>query len=260
MSLVLFSYDVGRCGLSSEKSEPKQILIPLTTSIKPPINAEVELTILMPCLNEAETIGTCIRKATQFLKRTGIMGEILIADNGSMDDSREIAHSLGARVVSISAKGYGAALIGGIEAAAGRYIIMGDADDSYDFSSLDNFVDQLRGGAHLVMGNRLRGIEPGAMPALHRYLGNPVLSFLGRLSFVYQSAIFTVDCAVSTQPKFANFGCKRQEWNSQAKWWSEVHWPDCALRRYPRLSIQTAGVVHPICELGEMAGAISSFY
>ena len=111
------------------------------------------------------------------------MGEILIADNGSMDDSREIAHSLGARVVSISAKGYGAALIGGIEAAAGRYIIMGDADDSYDFSSLDNFVDQLRGGAHLVMGNRLRGIQPGAMPALHRYLGNPVLSFLGRLFF-----------------------------------------------------------------------------
>jgi glycosyltransferase involved in cell wall biosynthesis len=144
----------------------------------------VELTVLMPCLNEAETIATCVSKAMGFLQRAGICGEVLIADNGSSDGSQEIARSLGARVVDVRERGYGAALIGGIEAALGRYVIMGDADDSYDFSRLEPFVEQLRGGADLVMGNRFRGgIAPGAMPLLHKYLGNPVLSFLGRLFF-----------------------------------------------------------------------------
>lgn len=145
---------------------------------------DLELTILMPCLNEAETLATCIRKARDYLDRAGIRGEVLIADNGSTDGSREIAKAEGARVHPVSQRGYGAALIGGIRAARGKYIIMGDADDSYDFSSLDAFVQELRAGGQLVMGNRFRGgIAPGAMPFLHRMLGNPVLSFIGRLFF-----------------------------------------------------------------------------
>jgi glycosyltransferase involved in cell wall biosynthesis len=145
---------------------------------------ELELTILMPCLNEAETIAVCIGKAQGFLRRAGISGEVLIADNGSTDGSQQIANELGARVVPVPQKGYGAALLGGIAAARGRYVVMGDADDSYDFGELDAFLSRLRGGAELVMGNRFKGgIETGAMPVLHRYLGNPVLSYLGRLFF-----------------------------------------------------------------------------
>ncbi|MGQ0833486.1 MAG: glycosyltransferase family 2 protein, partial [Gammaproteobacteria bacterium] len=143
-----------------------------------------ELTILMPCLNEAATIGSCIAKARGFLERTGIEGEVLIADNGSEDGSRALAERAGARVVDVTERGYGAALAGGIAAARGRYIIMGDADDSYDFGRLDGFIARLREGYPLVMGNRFRGgIRKGAMPLLHRYLGNPVLSFVGRLLF-----------------------------------------------------------------------------
>jgi glycosyltransferase involved in cell wall biosynthesis len=145
---------------------------------------ELELTVLMPCLNEAETIGACIRKAQAFLARKGVAGEVLVADNGSTDKSPEIARQHGARLVNAATRGYGAALLGGIEAARGRYIVMGDADDSYDFSGIDEYLDQLRCGADLVMGNRFRGgIDPGAMPFIHRYLGNPALSFLGRLFF-----------------------------------------------------------------------------
>jgi hypothetical protein len=145
---------------------------------------QIELSIVMPCLNEAETLETCIRKAAGYLERSGVVGEIVIADNGSTDGSQAIAESLGARVVPVAAKGYGSALMGGIEAARGEFVIMGDADDSYDFSDLDPFVERLRAGDELVMGNRFRGgIEPGAMPPLHKYLGNPVLSFIGRLFF-----------------------------------------------------------------------------
>lgn len=144
----------------------------------------VELTILMPCLNEAETLAVCIEKAQAFLAREGVEGEILIADNGSMDGSPEIALGLGARVVPVAVRGYGAALIGGIAAARGRYVVMGDADDSYDFSALEGILAKLREGNDLVMGNRFKGrIAEGAMPFLHRYLGNPVLSFLGRLFY-----------------------------------------------------------------------------
>ncbi len=146
--------------------------------------AGLELTILMPCLNEAETLALCIREAQDFLARSGIAGEVLIADNGSTDGSQAIAAGLGARVVPIQERGYGAALRGGIAAARGSFVIMGDSDNSYDFARLDGFVAALRGGADLVMGNRFRGgIEKGAMPFLHRYLGNPVLSFIGRLLF-----------------------------------------------------------------------------
>ena len=151
----------------------------------------MELTILMPCLNEAETLATCVRKARAFLDASGVRGEVLVADNGSSDGSQRIAMEEGARVVEVVRKGYGAALAGGIAAAQGRFVIMGDADDSYDFSKLMPFVEQLRQGSDLVMGNRFRGgIAPGAMPFLHRYLGNPVLSFLGRLFFRIEARDF----------------------------------------------------------------------
>ncbi|MCA0242735.1 MAG: glycosyltransferase family 2 protein [Proteobacteria bacterium] len=144
----------------------------------------VEVTILMPCLNEALTLASCIRKARAFLSQTGTDGEVLIADNGSTDGSQALASAEGARVIQVGQRGYGAALWAGIESARGRYVIMGDSDDSYDFSQLQGFVDALRHGHQLVMGNRFAGgIKPGAMPALHRYLGNPVLSFVGRLFF-----------------------------------------------------------------------------
>jgi glycosyltransferase involved in cell wall biosynthesis len=148
------------------------------------IQESIELTILIPCLNEAETLGTCIEKAKIFLARTGIRGEVLVADNGSTDESVSIANALGAHVVLVPGRGYGAALLGGIAAARGGYVIMGDADDSYDFSRLDGFVAKLREGYELVMGNRFTGgIAPGAMPVLHRWLGNPLLSLLGRAFF-----------------------------------------------------------------------------
>ena len=144
----------------------------------------LELSIVMPCLDEAETLEVCIAKAQQSLEQNDIAGEIVIADNGSSDGSQEIATRMGARVVQVQRRGYGSALMGGIEAARGRYVIMGDADDSYDFSSLMPFVEKLREGYELVMGNRFRGgIAPGAMPPLHYYLGNPVLSGIGRLLF-----------------------------------------------------------------------------
>ncbi len=145
---------------------------------------EIELTVLMPCLDEAETLAVCIRKARGFLARAGVAGEVLIADNGSTDGSQAIALAEGARVVDVPVRGYGAALIFGIKAARGRFVIMGDSDDSYDFSKLDAFVGKLREGYALVMGNRFRGgIMPGAMPKLHRYLGNPVLTAVGRLFY-----------------------------------------------------------------------------
>ena len=155
------------------------------------MSSDLELTILMPCLNEAETLATCIDKAQAFLRRAGIDGEVLIADNGSTDGSQDIARAHGARVEPIPARGYGSALIGGIRAARGRYVIMADSDDSYDFSALDLFVERLREGWQLVMGNRFQGgIKPGAMPPLHRYLGNPVLTGIGRLFFRSPSGDF----------------------------------------------------------------------
>ncbi|MDQ0574702.1 glycosyltransferase family 2 protein [Agromyces albus] len=144
----------------------------------------IELSIVMPCLNEAETLAVCIDKAQGYLERSGVVGEVIIADNGSTDGSQDIARAHGARVVDVAAKGYGSALMGGIDAARGDYVIMGDADDSYDFSKLDPFVERLRAGDELVMGNRFKGgIADGAMPPLHKYLGNPVLTWVGRVLF-----------------------------------------------------------------------------
>ncbi len=145
---------------------------------------QLELTILMPCLNEAETVAACVSKARAFLERTGIEGEVVVADNGSSDGSPELAHASGARIVRVAQRGYGSALMSGMRAAHGRYVIMADADGSYDFSLLDRFIEQLRAGHLMVVGHRFRGgIRPGAMPWLHRFLGNPILSFTGRLFF-----------------------------------------------------------------------------
>lgn len=149
-----------------------------------PKPAEIEVSYVIPCLNEAETLENCIRAARGCLERHNLSGEVIVADNGSSDGSREIAARAGARVVPVSRRGYGAALMGGIEAARGRYIIMGDADMSYDFGEGMTFIAKLREGYDLVMGNRfLGGIKPGAMPWKNRYIGNPVLSFIGRLLF-----------------------------------------------------------------------------
>ncbi len=152
---------------------------------------DVELTVLMPCLDEAETVAACVTKALTFLTDHGIDGEVVVADNGSTDGSPKLAEAAGARVVNVPERGYGSVLRGGISAARGKYVIMGDADDSYDFAALMPFIARLRTGADLVMGNRFQGgIEPGAMPALHRYLGNPVLSLVARRFFRIQIGDF----------------------------------------------------------------------
>ena len=149
-----------------------------------PALTSVELTVVMPCLNEAETLATCIDKAHAALRANSIAGEVVIADNGSTDGSQQIARDHGARLIPVLIRGYGAALNAGILAARGKYVLMGDADDSYEFNHLPRFLEQLRNGADLVIGNRFRGgIGPKAMPPLHKYLGNPVLSFLGRALF-----------------------------------------------------------------------------
>ena len=143
-----------------------------------------ELSIVMPCLNESRTLAACIKKAQLFLKDYDVSGEVIIADNDSTDSSVEIATSMNARVVRVSTRGYGAALAGGIEAAKGKYVIMGDSDESYDFSALFPLLEKLRAGFDLVMGNRFKGhIAPGAMPLMHRYFGNPFLTAIGRLFF-----------------------------------------------------------------------------
>jgi len=157
----------------------------LSVAAMPALAAEViEVSVVMPCLNEAETLENCIVKAQRTLQEAKIAGEVVVADNGSTDGSVEIAERLGAKVVRVRAKGYGNALMGGIAAAAGKYVVMGDADDSYDFRHIPRFVEQLRKGADVAIGNRFRGgIEAGAMPFLHRYVGNPVLSGIGKILF-----------------------------------------------------------------------------
>jgi glycosyltransferase involved in cell wall biosynthesis len=147
-------------------------------------DSQIELSIVMPCLNEARTLPVCLQKAMGFLAKHNVLGEVIVADNGSTDGSTDLAHAAGARVVDIKEKGYGAALAGGIAAAQGRYVIMGDSDDSYDFTALMPILEKLREGYEMVIGNRFKGgIKKGAMPFLHRYLGNPVLSSLGKIFF-----------------------------------------------------------------------------
>lgn len=144
----------------------------------------MELTILMPCLNEAASVAVCVGEAAAYLQSRKIQGEVLVADNGSTDGSPELAAAAGARVITVAEKGYGNAIRGGIAAAEGRYVILGDCDGSYDFSALDPMLEKLHQGWHLVVGNRFAGhIAPGAMPFSHRYLGVPLLSWLGRCRF-----------------------------------------------------------------------------
>ncbi len=158
----------------------------------------VELSIVMPCLNEADTVATCVAKAVQTLNALGLQGEVIVADNGSTDGSQELARGAGARVVDIAQRGYGAALMGGIRAARGRFVIMGDADDSYDFTQLGLFYEKLAAGMELVQGCRMpRGggtVMPGAMPFLHRWIGNPILSALVRTMF--RTGVHDVYCGM----------------------------------------------------------------
>ena len=176
---------IRRAGLIPPWQQSKNVRVaadPANDTVDPP-----EVSVVMPCLNEADTLGSCLEKARKALVVAGIRGELIVADNGSSDGSREIARSHGARVVEVSTKGYGSALMGGIAAAAGRYVVMGDADDSYDFGEVPKFVEKLRAGSQLVQGCRLpRGggtVKPGAMPFLHRWVGNPGLTFLVRTWF-----------------------------------------------------------------------------
>jgi len=156
---------------------------------------ECELSIVMPCLNEVETVGTCIDKAMSFLRQHNVCGEVVVADNGSTDGSQDVARKAGARVVDVPGKGYGNALMGGFDQARGRFLIMGDADDSYDFLVLMPFLEKLRAGYDLVMGNRFKGgIKPGAMPWLHRYIGNPILTCI--LNVLYRSGIGDAHCGL----------------------------------------------------------------
>ena len=169
----------------------------------------VEVSFVMPCLDEAETLAGCIRAARTCFERNGLVGEVVVADNGSTDGSQEIARAEGARVVDVAERGYGSALMGGFEAAHGRYLVMGDADQSYDFGEAMAFVEALRGGADLVMGSRFRGgIEPGAMPWLHRWVGNPVLSFVGRLLFPTDVSDFHCGLRALTREAYGEMGLR----------------------------------------------------
>ena len=175
------------------------------SSIRVPWSEEIEVTVVMPCLNESRTVGVCIDKARAGLEGIGVKGEVLVADNGSSDGSPAIAESHGARVVHVPRKGYGSALQAGIAAAKGRFVIMGDADDSYDFTNLQPFVEKLRQGDDLVMGNRFRGgIKPGAMPWHHRYIGNPILT--GVLNLFFHSPIGDAHCGLRG---FSKDACER---------------------------------------------------
>jgi hypothetical protein len=160
-----------------------------------PADNDIEVSVVMPCLNEALTVGTCVSKAVATLKRLGVAGEVIVSDNGSTDGSQELARADGARVIHADRRGYGAALQAGIAGAKGRYIIMGDADDSYDFTALEPFIERLRAGDDLVMGNRFKGgIKPGAMPWHHRYIGNPILT--GILNLFFHTGIRDAHCGL----------------------------------------------------------------
>ena len=207
---------------------PREAITEKNDSAAPPRNWQraedanlptCELSIVMPCLNEAETLEACIQKARGFMEQHGIDGEVIIADNGSTDGSQGLATKCGARVIDVPAKGYGSALLGGIRSARGRYIIMGDADDSYDFVNLMPFVEKLRAGYDLVMGNRFRGgIKPNAMPPLHKYLGNPVLTFIGKLLFKSSCGDFHCGLRGFRKKRSKHWLCKLRGWNLPWRW------------------------------------------
>src|SRR5215211_7494216 len=171
--------------------------VPVATDAAPMADAP-EVSVVMPCLNEADTLETCIRKAAAAFEAADIRGEVIVADNGSTDGSQAIAERNGARVVPVRFRGYGNALMGGIAAARGRYVVMGDADDSYDFGQIPAFLEQLRAGYDFVQGCRLPAgggtVVPGAMPPLHRWVGNPLFSMLARVMF--SAPIHDVNCGM----------------------------------------------------------------
>jgi glycosyltransferase involved in cell wall biosynthesis len=220
----------------------------------------LELSIVMPCLNEAETLEICIQKALRSLRELDIAGEVIIADNGSTDGSQDIATRMGARVVAVAAKGYGSALMGGIIAARGVYIIMGDADDSYNFSNLGFFVNKLREGFDLVMGNRFQGgIKPGAMPPLHKYLGNPVLTWVGRLFFA--SPVGDFHCGLRGFRRDSILKLDLQttgmEFASEMVVKASVY--KLRITEIQPYFLPTAAAGRHTCELGEMAGGTCDF-
>jgi hypothetical protein len=177
-------------------STPAATSMPATIADRGPTQQdEIEVSVVMPCLNEALTVAKCVAKALTTLKRLGVQGEVIVADNGSTDGSQALATAAGARVVHAQRRGYGAAIQAGIAGSLGKYIIMGDADDSYDFTALEPFIEKLRGGDDLVMGNRFRGgIRPGAMPWHHKYIGNPVLT--GILNLFFRTPIRDAHCGL----------------------------------------------------------------
>ncbi len=212
----VYGQENGRlAGRSPTQIPPAGLLIPRM----PEANPAWELTVVMPCLNEARTLARCIGEAREGAARAGGESEIIIADNGSTDGSPEIALRLGARVVSVAAQGYGHALRGGIAAARGRYIIIGDADGSYDYSHLPRFVEQLRDGCDLVMGNRfLGGIQPGAMPWKNRHLEILFCPSSDGCSSAPASVTFIAVCADSPPPRTGGWICAPPAWNSPRKW------------------------------------------
>src|ERR687885_2432836 len=220
----------------------------------------LELSILMPCLNEAETLEICIEKAQKSLRELDIAGEVIIADNGSTDGSQDIATRMGARVVPVTAKGYGSALMGGILAARGVYIIMGDADDSYDFSNLGAFVEKLRGGCDLVMGNRFQGgIKQGAMPPLHKYLGNPVLTWVGQLFFSSPAGDFHCGLRGFRRDSILKLDLQTTGMEFASEMVVKASLYKLRIPKSQRYSIPTAARARRTCELGEMAGGTSDF-
>ena len=218
---------------------------------------DLVVTIVMPCLNEAESLAPCIEMAHEGLRIAGVKGEILIADNGSTDGSQELAESLGARVAHIEARGYGSALQGGIAAARGKYVLMGDADGSYDFRHLNRFLERLDEGYDLVMGNRFAGgIAKGAMPPLHQYFGNPGLSWLGRLFFRSQGGrLLLRPAGVPSRRRCRSSSCRARVWSSGSRWWPRPPCTTCGSPRCPRRCRPICAPALRTCAPGATAGA-----
>src|SRR5258706_9134807 len=224
----------------TEELKAKNATRAAADAAKPGADDGVEVSVVIPCLNEANSIGICVSKAIRAFQSAGFPGEVVVADNGSTDGSIEIAEKLGARVVRVEARGYGSALRAGIAAARGAFIVMGDADDSYDFGDVPRFVERWRQGNDVVMGNRFRGeIKPGAMPWHHKYLGNPALSSL--LNLFFHTGIVDSHCGLravtksvserrdlrSTGMEFASeFGIKAAELEARIADIPTTLWPD----------------------------------
>ena len=219
-------------------------------------SCDTEISVVMPCLNEARTVGRCVDKAREALRRAEIKGEVIVADNGSTDGSPEIARRMGPGSFKWNAADMAARLQAGIAAANGRFVIMGDADDSYDFSHIEPFVQRLREGYDLVMGNRFRGgIRPGAMPRLHRYFGNPLMT--GILNFLFRSPIHDVQCGLAAFRKrlvrSSWLECARV-WSSRARWWPRLAFSVKRSPRYRSSFTPTVEADRRTCEAFTTAG------